>query len=303
MSLPQHADVRRRQVSKCGSGPRASSGIITLAFVLAAVCLCGIGVRRAWARTNAGIVQPQALAQSQSANGDSHAGQEQAKGAPVHPVHPQIVSKFSAVDVEPDGDLGKSLWSHAKRVRFDQAAFAQASYPEAATTVASRWTAKYLYLAFWCDYQSLNIYEGEDPGPERLQLWDRDVVEAFINPEPARTQHYYEFEVAPNNQWVDLEIDLTRQPFGNAQWNSGFQHATRVDAVHHVWTSEWRIPMSSLTQAVPHAHDEWRLNFYRCDGPGGDTARRQMSWGAMPEDSTQHTFHQPASFGVMRFAK
>ncbi len=221
----------------------------------------------------------------------------------MHPEHPLIVSEFSAVDVVPDGDLGKALWSGAKRVRFDEAAFVRTTYPESATTVASRWTAKYLYLAFWCDYRSLNIYEGEDPGPERLQLWEKDVVEAFINPEPARAQHYYEFEVAPNNQWVDLEIDLTRRPFGNAQWNSGFQHATRVDAVHHIWTSEWRIPMDSITQTAPRADAEWRINFYRCDGPGSDATRRQMSWGALPEKLAEHSFHQPASFGVLRFVK
>lgn len=270
-------------------------------FMLAGQCLCGPGLRRAWAAAGAGIVPPHA--QAKSANTDSQAGREQAKEAPVHPVHPLMVSEFSAVDVEPDGDLGKPLWSGAKRVRFDQAAFQSVSYPQAATTVASRWTAKYLYLAFWCNYQSLNIYEGEDPGPERMQLWERDVVEAFINPEPERSQHYYEFEVAPNNQWVDLEIDLTRRPFGNAQWNSGFQHATRVDAVHHIWTSEWRIPMSSIAQSTPRAKEEWRINFYRADGPGSDEARRAMSWGAMPANSTEHTFHQPESFGVLRFVK
>ena len=271
----------------------------------AAVCLCGFHSQRAWA-DNAGSVVPQPLQTPAGAAGGSAAaagGHEPDEGTLVHPVHPLIVSEFSAVDVEPDGDLTKALWSGAKRVRFDQAAFAQASYPESATSVASRWTAKYLYLAFWCNYQSLNIYEGEDPGPERMQLWERDVVEAFINPEPDRTQHYYEFEVAPNNQWVDLEIDLTQRPFGNAQWNSGFQHATRVDAVHHIWTSEWRIPMSSIAPAAPHANEEWRLNFYRCDGPGSNATRKEMSWGAMPENSTEHTFHQPASFGVLRFAK
>src|SRR2546430_10315709 len=49
-------------------------------------------------------------------------------------------------------------------------------------------------------FRSLNVYEGEDSAKERWQLWDRDVAEVFLNPEPARVPHYYEFEVAPNNQ-------------------------------------------------------------------------------------------------------
>ena len=48
----------------------------------------------------------------------------------------------------------------------------------------------------------------------------------FSNPQPERITHYYEFEVAPNNQWIDLEIEKTKTPFNDAAWNSGFSHAT-----------------------------------------------------------------------------
>ena len=54
------------------------------------------------------------------------------------------------------------------------------------TQVASLWTPHYIYFAYWCRYQSLNIYAGEDPAKERWELWNRDVVEAFINPQPER---------------------------------------------------------------------------------------------------------------------
>lgn len=232
------------------------------------------------------------------ANAQDHA---EDKGPRVNSENPLIISTFSDVDIKPDGDLGKDLWSVARRVRFDQAALLRTRYPEAATLVASRWTAQYLYLAFWCYYQSLNIYQGEDPGPERWQLWEKDVVEAFINPEPSRPSHYYEFEVAPNNQWVDLEIDLTQHPMNDVHWNSGFEHATRIDAVHHIWTAEMRIPVTSMTHAAIDANAEWRLNFYRCDGPGVGKERRMLSWGPLPTDSGNSSFHQPASFGTIRF--
>src|SRR5882762_5949216 len=138
--------------------------------------------------------------------------------------------KRSTVDVAPDGDLSKTFWKNSDFVDFDQDAWGKSHYPEVSTRVKSLWTDSYIYFAFLGRYDSLNTYGDEDPGPERWQLWNRDVVEVFLNPQPERVQHYYEFEVAPNNQWIDLEIDKTKDPFNSASWNSGFEHATHIDA-------------------------------------------------------------------------
>ena len=219
-------------------------------------------------------------------------------GSKVQRAQPIIESEFADHDFQPDGNLDKPVWTNVRRVRFDEAAFTREPYPQAETVVASRWTARYLYLAFWCHYQTLNVFEGEDPTPERWGLWEKDVVEAFIAPDASRSSHYYEFEIAPTNQWVDLEIDLTRQPFNDVHWNSGFEHATYIDAARHIWTAELRIPVAALTQAGIHRGAEWRINFYRSDGPGTDSQRRAMSWGALPKHLPQNSFHQPASFGI-----
>jgi Carbohydrate family 9 binding domain-like len=221
--------------------------------------------------------------------------------ADVKQSHPVLVSEFSARDTQPDGDLDKHFWSTAKRVSFDEAAFTRASYPQSQTQVASRWTQDHLYLAFWCRYESLNIFQGENPDAERWQLWDKDVVEAFIGPDPERPSHYYEFEVAPNNQWIDLEINLEKHPFNDPHWNSGFEHATRVNAARHIWTTEWRIPITVLSTARVRIDSAWRVNFYRADGAGPD--RRDMSWGALPRNLPENSFHQPDSFGLLRFAE
>src|SRR5215467_2847081 len=140
----------------------------------------------------------------------------------------QTETKHSSMDFMPDGDLNKALWKQAKWLEFDNDASGKSHFPEQATRVASLWTDTHIYFAFSSRYDSLNIYEGEDPKVERWQLWDRDVVEVFLNPQPERVNHYFEFEVAPNNQWIDLEIDKTKDPFNDASWNSGFEHATRI---------------------------------------------------------------------------
>jgi len=212
-----------------------------------------------------------------------------------------LTSKFSGADFAPDGDLSKKAWTDAARVTMDRDRFGHTRFPDSETQVASLWTAGYVYFAYWCRYRSLNIYAGEDPAKERWELWNRDVVEAFINPQPERFLHYYEFEVAPNNQWIDLEIDLSKTPMNDAGWDSRFEHATRIDAEHKVWTVEMRIPVGPMKVNTIHPGDEWRLNLYRADGPGDDTQRRFMSWSPLP--GPKGTFHQPASFGIMTFVK
>jgi hypothetical protein len=213
-----------------------------------------------------------------------------------------MTSEFTPADFPSDGDLSKKVWKEARRITFDQDAFGRSHFPDSEVQVASLWTPGYVYFAYWCKYRSLNIYAGEDPAKERWGLWDRDVVEAFINPQPERFLHYYEFEVAPNNQWIDLEIDLTKTPFNDAAWDSHFEHATIIDAEHKVWSVEMRIPVKSMRVNAIHAGDEWRLNLYRADGPGDDTQRRFMCWSPLPAGPNK-SFHQPASFGIIKFVK
>jgi alpha-galactosidase len=214
----------------------------------------------------------------------------------------QITSKLIAQDFVPDGNLDKPVWRDASWVTMDHNAFKPVSFPQSATEIASLWTPAYVYFAYRCKYTILNLFEGKDPSKDVWTLWDRDVVEVFLNPHPERMKHYYEFEVAPNNLWIDLEIDLDKKPSENAEWNSGFEHATHVDAKNHVWTCELRIPVTALNGTKPLvAHAEWRLNLFRADGPGNDSQRRFLSWSPVHNDTD--SFHAPWSFGLMRFVK
>jgi hypothetical protein len=216
--------------------------------------------------------------------------------------HSHFISRFAAQDFVPDGNLAKPAWGVASWVEVERGAFDRVKFPESATEIASLWTPSYVSFAFRCKYTTLNVYEGGDPSKDFWSLWERDVVEVFVNPHPEHMRHYYEFEVAPNNLWIDLEIDLGKTPFGNAKWESGFEHATHIDTQHHVWTCEMRIPVAAVNDAKPlEAAAEWRLNFFRADGPGGEAQRRLLSWSPVKSDT--HSFHSPWSFGVIRFVK
>ena len=223
----------------------------------------------------------------------------QASSNPEQPYSSSIAAetKHSSADFVPDGDLTKAAWKHAKWLEFDNDASGKSHYPEAATRVASLWTDSYIYFAFSSRYDALNIYEGEDPKPERWQLWDRDVVEVFLNPQPERVNHYFEFEVAPNNQWIDLEIDKAKDPFNDASWNSGFEHATLINADHHIWATEMRIPLAAMNVKDTRPGAQWRVNFFRAAGKGGDDHRKFLAWSIIPEGKT---FHVPTRFGILK---
>ncbi len=211
-----------------------------------------------------------------------------------------ITSKRIAADFTPTGDISKDVWKNVPRVKYDIEVRANKAFPDSETQVASVWTPDYLYLAYRCKYRSLNVFEGEDVAKERFGLWYRDTAEAFINPQPETITHYYEFEVAPNNQWVDLEIDLAKKPFGNVHWDSNFEHATSIDPNRHLWTAEMKIPIKSMGVGELKAGMFWRLNLYRLDGHGDDPQRRFLCWSPLPEGENR-SFHQPASFGIIKF--
>ncbi len=212
-----------------------------------------------------------------------------------------FTSQFASKDFVPDGRLNKPVWRGANWVKVERGAFDPVTHPQSAMDVASRWTQKYVYFAFRCKYTTLNLYEAKDPSKDFWKLWDRDVVEIFLNPQPERLNHYYEFQVAPNNLWIDLEVDFSQKPaLDDPQWNSGFEHATQIDEQNHTWTGELRIPVRAFGVTQLAANTEWRVNFYRADGLGDDNQRRFLAWSPV---RPAHTFHTPVAFGLIRFAK
>jgi len=212
----------------------------------------------------------------------------------------QVEANRAAADFTPDGNLGKKAWKNAHWIEFSHGMSGATDYPDQATRVAVLWTDSYIYFAFSCEYDVLNVLEGEDASKERWELWNHDVAEVFVNPQPERQLHYYEFEVAPTNQWIDLEITRGEKPNHDADWNSGFEHATRIDRKRRIWTAEMRIPLTSMGVTEAKTGMEWRANFFRAAGKGADTQRKFLAWSTIPAGTT---FHVPSRFGILRLGK
>ncbi len=123
------------------------------------------------------------------------------------------------------------------------------------------------------------------------------MAEIFIGTNFENIHRYKEFEMSPQAEWVDLDIDSTKM--GNADawlWNSGFEVKARIDASRKIWYGEMRIPIKSIDHRPPAAGIEMRINFYRCQG--ADPNRKYIAW--QPTHSA--TFHVPEAFGRLRLA-
>ena len=185
-------------------------------------------------------------------------------------------------------------WQAAEAVSFWQDWQGKNADPERQTSVRVLWTPRTLYLRFECRYRELFVFEDSDANGRRDQLWDRDVAEAFLQPDPSRPRYYREFEISPNGMWIDLDIS----PEGLRNLESGMERSVWLDRAHHTWSAELAIPMRALTAHFDSAA-EWRVNFFRVEGPR--EPRFYSAWRATHTPAPN--FHVPEAFGRLRFGK
>src|SRR5205823_10532731 len=96
---------------------------------------------------------------------------------------------------------------HSNRVT--ECEFMMENFPvRARTEVRTRWTAQNLYFLFVCPYAQLNPRPNPKTSTETYGLWNWDVAEVFIGADFKDVKRYKEFEISPQGEWTDLDIDL-----------------------------------------------------------------------------------------------
>jgi hypothetical protein len=191
-----------------------------------------------------------------------------------------------------DGILDELSWELSEGVLVEYLLEDGAARPELSTRVRALWSDEFLCLGYECPFTELNVFESPDRTKERFGLWERDVVEAFIGSDAASGRHYYEFEVSPNGERLDLELGGDTKAL---DWNSGFESAVKVDKDSKVWVVEIRIPLRALSADRPGKGTRWRLNLYRHD-------RAHKAFLAWSPTATA-TAHTPERFGHMEFGE
>jgi alpha-galactosidase len=212
--------------------------------------------------------------------------------APIVP-SPEIVATYIDYELALDASHQAKEWERASPVSFDTDWQGSNADPGRETQVRVLWSRQHLYLRFECRYRELFTFEDSDPSGRRDHLWDRDVAEAFLQPDPSREHFYREFEVSPNGMWIDLDIF----PGGLADLKSGLRRSVSKDEKARTWAAELAIPIKSLTPNFDSAAT-WRANFYRVEGKR--EPRTYLAW--QPTRTPQPNFHVPSAFGKLRFA-
>jgi hypothetical protein len=149
--------------------------------------------------------------------------------------HAQSVNagEFKSIYAAEDASLAtnprSTFWRGALPVYAEVNAHGEA-VPLYRTEVRSRWTKENLYLLYACPYQELYLKPAPNTAIETNKLWNWDVAELFIGSDFQNIRRYKEFEVSPQGEWIDLDInlDLPDHEVGWT-WNSGFQVVARID--------------------------------------------------------------------------
>jgi len=169
--------------------------------------------------------------------------------------------------------------------------------PEYRTEIRSRWTDTDIYFLFICPYKQLYLKPSPNVHQETYELWNWNVAEVFIGSDFADIKRYKEFEVSPHNEWIDLDIDLNKPHHEDGwKWNSGFEHAARIDEKSHVWYMAMRIPLNALGGRPVKAGNTFRVNFFRTEA--GPQNSKEIVWQPVMGAS----FHVPERFALLRLS-
>lgn len=210
---------------------------------------------------------------------------------------PTVQSTWAESDPSLDTNPKSSFWSGSESTYMEADTYGK-SLPKYRTEIRTRWTKKNLYILFICPYEEMNLKPNPDTLGETYELWNWDVAEAFIGADFNNIRRYKEFELSPQGEWVDLDIDLSQPHHEDGwKWNSGLEVSARIDKPARVWYGAMRIPYAAIDTRPAAAGNTLRINLFRCQGPSA--TRKYIAWQATMGDS----FHVPERFGTLRLVK
>lgn len=208
-----------------------------------------------------------------------------------------IKSLRAAQDVSLDLDSTSPFWRASSPVYMEKDTLGKVA-PGYRTVVHTRWTKNNIYFLFVCPYQQLYLKPSPAPQQETNQLWNWDVAEVFIGSDFNDIQRYREFEVSPQAEWIDLDIDLHKPHHEEGwTWNSGFEVKARIDPAEHIWYAAMRIPYSAVDTRPAAPGNTLRINLFRSEGP--PSHQQAVTW----QPPMKSTFHVPERFGLIRLVE
>jgi len=200
----------------------------------------------------------------------------------------------AAADVPLKTDPASEFWKAARPAYLEKDIQGK-DVPGFHTEVRIRWTKDNLYFLFICPYDQLNLKPSPDTKQETNQLWNWDVAEVFIGADFSDIKRYREFEVSPQGEWIDLDVDLHKPHHEDGwTWNSGFEVSARIDQPAKLWYAAMRIPWSSIDTHPAQTGSKFRMNLFMSEGP--EANHHEVTW----QPPVSKTFHVPERFGLIK---
>jgi len=195
-------------------------------------------------------------------------------------------------------DLDSILWQNAKEIEILTYWSGAIAPPSRRFSVRGLWSNDAIYIRFETDItEPLVVSDVPNLASKTIGLWNRDVCEVFIAPNARGSHRYFEFEIAPNGEWIDLAIEVTKQGrMTDVEYESGMASATRIK--DNISLMAIKIPFSALGK-TPKDGDVWLGNLFRC--VGSDPDRGYLAW--MPTMTAIPNFHVPERFGQFVFTR
>jgi hypothetical protein len=198
----------------------------------------------------------------------------------------------------PVTELQNKNWDLAKEVSIQKYWSAKPAPEGRHATARLLWSDTAIYIRFEANQDGpLVISDPPNLATKTNGLWDRDVCEIFIAPDRTARNKYFEFEIAPNGEWIDLGIEVLRAK-RKTDWDyrSGMESAVVVGDKKVVMAV--KIGWKALGK-TPAAGDIWLGNLFRC--VGRDPTRGYLAW--QPTKTKTPSFHVPNKFGEFEFVK
>jgi hypothetical protein len=196
------------------------------------------------------------------------------------------------------GAFQNSAWKTAGRVDIDRNWSGSAAAAGRKMRVQLLWSETALYVRFEAvRNEPLVVNDKPQLAKKTMQLWDRDVGEIFLAPDKNEPRRYFEFEVAPTGEWIDLAIDLTSgKRVTDWEYRSGMEAAAKIEKNRIVMAM--KIPWTAFGKK-PKPGDVWLGNIFRA--VGADPNRGYLAW--QPTMTATPNFHVPEKFGMFNFVR
>lgn len=194
-------------------------------------------------------------------------------------------------------DLDNGAWNAADRIEIRNYWSGQPAPEGRHTGVRMLWSDESLYIRFEARQdESLVVNDKPELSQKTIGLWERDVCEIFVAPDRARPNRYFEFEIAPTGEWIDLGINVSAKG-RETDWGYCSGIVSSAEIRDKLVLMAAKIPFKAFG-AKPNDGDVWMGNLFRCVGSGPE--RGYLSWAATRTPTPN--FHVPSKFGEFRFA-